>query len=65
MYKIAAFLNFNKSVDKIIKSQKNKVKNNFGSQIYLNHPVHLTLFTLKIRKISELREIYNKPKVKK
>lgn len=65
MYKIAAFINFNKSVEKIIKSQKNKVKNNFGSQIYLNHPVHLTLFTLKIRKISELREIYNETKVKK
>ena len=33
-----------------------KVKQKFGNQTYLNHPVHLTLFTLKIKKTSELKK---------
>jgi 2'-5' RNA ligase len=65
MYKIAAFINFNRTIEKIILSQKRKVKNYFGEQIYHDHPVHLTLFTIKIKKISDLRKIYNEVKVNK
>jgi len=64
MYKIAAFIKFNKIIEKKILFQKNKVKNNFGNQIYLNHPVHLTLFTLNIKKINELKKIYKEYKYK-
>lgn len=60
MYKIAAFIKFNKKIENKILLQKKKVKNLFGDQVYLNHPVHLTLFTLKIRKISELKIFYKK-----
>ena len=64
MYKIAAFIKFNKTIEKEVLLQKKKVEVNFGKQIYLDHPVHLTLFTLNINKISDLRKIYNKKKVK-
>ena len=40
MYKIAAFITFNKTIEKNILSKKTKVKVKFGNQIYLNHPVH-------------------------
>ena len=60
MYKIAAFIKFHKKIENKILLQKKKVKNLFGDQVYLNHPVHLTLFTLKIRKISELKIFYKK-----
>lgn len=63
MYKIAAFFEFNAKINKKILSEKNKVKKKFGNQIYLNHPVHLTLFTLNILKISELRKIYSQKKI--
>ena len=65
MYKIAAFIKFNKKIENKILLQKKKVKNLFGDQVYLNHPVHLTLFTLKIRKISELKIFYKKLESKK
>ena len=64
MYKIAAFIKFNKSFEKKVLYQKNKVKNKFGKQIYLDHPVHLTLFTLNIKKISSLKEIYKEIDIK-
>ena len=60
MYKIAAFIKFNKKIENKILFQKKKVKDLFGDQTYLNHPVHLTLFTLKIKKISELKIFYKK-----
>jgi 2'-5' RNA ligase len=60
MVKIAAFIEFDKKITKKILYQKRIVKKNFGNQIYLNHPVHLTLFVIKIKKISELKEIYKK-----
>ena len=60
MYKIAAFIEFDKKIKKKILKQKKIIKKKFGDQSYLNHPVHLTLFTLKIQKISELKKIYLK-----
>lgn len=63
MYKIAAFINFDKIFENKVLLQKNKIKKEFGKQIYLDHPVHLTLFTLDIKKISSLRAIYNKTKI--
>ena len=57
MYKIAAFINFNKTFNNKVLLQKHKIKKKFGKQIYLDHPVHLTLFTLDIKKISSLRKI--------
>ncbi len=58
MYKIAAFITFNKKIEKNILSKKTKVKVKFGDQIYLNHPVHLTLFTISIKSINSLKKIY-------
>ena len=58
MYKIAAFIELNKKIENKILKQKKIVKKKFGNQPYLNHPVHLTLFTLNIKKISELKKIY-------
>jgi hypothetical protein len=58
MYKIAAFIEFDKKITNKILSKKKNFKKKFGNQIYLNHPVHLTLFTLYIKKISELKKIY-------
>jgi 2'-5' RNA ligase len=58
MYKIAAFIEFDKRITNKILKQKKIVKKKFGNQIYLNHPVHLTLFTLNIKKINELKKIY-------
>ncbi len=64
MYKIAAFIEFDKNITNKILNQKKKVKKKFGNQIYLNHPVHLTLFTLNIKKINELKKIYMNEKKK-
>ena len=64
MYKIAAFIEFDKKITKKILSQKKIVKKKFGDQNYLKHPVHLTLFTLYIKKIVELRDIYINDKAK-
>ena len=50
MYKVAAFIKFDKKIEKKILQQKKLVKKRFGNQTYLNHPVHLTLFTLNIKK---------------
>ena len=58
MYKIAAFIEFDNRITNKILNQKKIVKKKFGNQIYLNHPVHLTLFTLNIKKINELKRIY-------
>ena len=64
MYKIAAFIEFDKKITKKILNQKKIVKKKFGNQIYLNHPVHLTLFTLNIKNINKLKKIYiNKNKI--
>ena len=65
MYKIAAFIEFDKRITNKILKQKKIVKKKFGNQIYLNHPVHLTLFTLNIKKINELKKIYINNKKKK
>jgi 2'-5' RNA ligase len=64
MFKIAAFIEFNKKITQKILSKKKVIKKQFGNQAYLNHPVHLTLFTLKIKKISELKKIYINDKKK-
>ena len=58
MFKIAAFIKFDEKFEKRVLHRKKKVKQKFGNQTYLNHPVHLTLFTLKIKKTSELKKIY-------
>lgn len=63
MYKIAAFINFNKTFEDKVLLQKRKIRKLFGKQIYLDHPVHLTLFTLNIEKITALRNIYNNKKI--
>jgi len=63
MHKIAAFINFNKTFENKVLLQKRKIRKLFGKQIYLDHPVHLTLFTLNIEKITALRNIYNKKKI--
>ena len=64
MYKIAAFIEFDKIITRKILNQKKIVKKKFGNQIYLNHPVHLTLFTLNIKNINKLKKIYiNKNKI--
>ena len=36
---------------KIVINYKKQIKENFGDQIYLNHPVHSTLFTINIKKV--------------
>jgi 2'-5' RNA ligase len=64
MNKIAAFIEFDNLITKKILSQKKNVKKKFGDQTYLDHPVHLTLFTLKIQKVSDLKMIYLKEKKK-
>ena len=65
MYKIAAFIEFDKKITKKILNQKKIVKKKFGNQIYLNHPVHLTLFTLNVKNIDKLKKIYiNELKIK-
>ena len=65
MYKIAAFIEFDKKITKKILKQKKIVKKKFGNQIYLNHPVHLTLFTLNVKNIDKLKKIYiNELKIK-
>tara|TARA_B100000963_G_scaffold361948_1_gene401152 strand:+ start:6898 stop:7500 length:603 start_codon:yes stop_codon:yes gene_type:complete len=58
MHKIAAFIEFDKKIEDKILFQKKIIKKKYGKQIYLNHPVHLTLFTLNIKKISELKKVY-------
>tara|TARA_Y100000768_G_C23986735_1_gene689345 strand:- start:3056 stop:3661 length:606 start_codon:yes stop_codon:yes gene_type:complete len=58
MYKIAAFITFDKNLEKKILYQKFNVKKKFGNQTYLNHPVHLTLFTININKLTLLKKIY-------
>ena len=64
MYKIAAFIEFDKKITSKILNQKKIVKKKFGNQIYLNHPVHLTLFTLNIKNVDKLKKIYiNKKKI--
>ena len=64
MYKIAVFIEFDKKITRKILNQKKIVKKKFGNQIYLNHPVHLTLFTLNIKNIDKLKKIYiNKKKI--
>ena len=68
MIKIAAFIELNKTINKYILKQKYNVKKKFGDQIYLNHPVHLTLFTININKIKDLVKLYQSeftPKKKK
>ena len=58
MYKIAAFIELNKKIENKILKQKKNSKKNLVDQPYLNHPVHLTLFTLNIKRLSELKKIY-------
>ena len=58
LIKIAAFVELNKTINKYILKQKYNVKKKFGDQIYLNHPVHLTLFTININKIKDLVKLY-------
>ena len=48
MHKIAAFINFNNSINTAVIQEKDKVRKIFGNQIYLSHPVHSTLFTINI-----------------
>ena len=65
MHKIAAFIKFNKKIENTVLFYKNRVKLKFGKQTYLNHPVHSTLFTLDIKKISDLKKLYFNLKIKK
>ena len=65
MHKIAAFIKFNKKIENTVLFYKNRVRLKFGKQTYLNHPVHSTLFTLDIKKISDLKKLYFNLKIKK
>ena len=65
MHRIAAFLKLNKENEKKVLHFKKKVRTRFGKQTYLDHPVHLTLFTLNIKSLSQLKKIYLKQKSKK
>ena len=65
MFKIAAFLTFRNKLNKKILYQKSEVKKKFGNQTYLNHPVHLTLFTLNIKNINLIKKAYQKIENKK
>ena len=65
MYKIAAFIKFNKKIENKVLFYKNRVRLKFGNQTYLNHPVHSTLFTLEIKKIKDLENLYQSLKIRK
>ena len=60
LYKLVCFLKFNKKIEKEILNLKNLVKKKFGKQIYLDHQVHLTLFTFKTRHLKEINSLYKK-----
>ncbi len=47
---IGFFIEPNEKLRKIIVSYKKIIKRNFGNQLYLSHPVHLTLFTVSIKR---------------
>ena len=49
MEKVVAFIEFNKEIEKKIFSYKKEVRNIFGNQIFLNHPVHSTLFSVEVQ----------------
>lgn len=58
LYKLVCFLKFNKKIEKEILHLKSLVKKKFGNQIYLDHPVHLTLFTFKTKYLNEINNLY-------
>lgn len=47
---IGFFIEPDKKIKKIIINYKRIVKKNYGNQIYLKHPAHLTLFTVNVKK---------------
>ena len=47
---IGFFYRTKQKIKKIIVSYKKIIKRNFGNQLYLSHPVHLTLFTVSIKR---------------
>ena len=60
MHKIAAFINFNNFINDIVFKEKKKVRQIFGNQIYLSHPVHSTLFSIDIIDIKKFsKELTN------
>ena len=47
---IGFFIEPEKKLKKIILGYKKITKKNYGDQIYLAHPPHLTLFTIRLKK---------------
>ena len=47
---IGFFIEPDKKLKKIIINFKRTVKKNYGNQIYLSHPAHLTLFTITVKR---------------
>ena len=58
--KIALFLEPDRHIKRIIAYWKNQFKNQFKNAIYLNHPIHLTLFTLDVKSTFIKDIMYNK-----
>ncbi len=54
---IGFFIEPDKKLKKVINDYKKIVKKNYGNQIYLAHPAHLTLFTIKLKKKLSKNEI--------
>ena len=51
--KIAVFIEPNNKLKNNILYWKKIIKKRIGNQIYLNHPPHLTLFTLNLKKLTD------------
>ncbi len=68
MIKIGIFIHPDNSTKKIIKKLKKKVKRNFGSQTYLDHPAHCSIYVFntnftnfnEIKKIKHITSLKNK-----
>lgn len=61
MIKIGLFIHPNYSIKKIIKNLKKKVKRSFGSQTYLEHPAHCSIyvFNTNVTNFNEIKKIKN------
>ena len=59
MQQIVAFIKFNHKTEKKILFFKDQVKNTFGNQPYLNHPVHSTLFSIHVKNWKQVQNSIN------
>jgi hypothetical protein len=55
---IGFFIEPDASVKKLIINHKRLVKKKYGDQIYLNHPPHLTILTIKLKKKLLRKDIF-------